>query len=69
LASDEPVSSGAAMRFACTKWRAFFSAPLWPLLGCFSPRCPFWRELDVAGGVGVFLVALIWPVLWCLAWS
>ncbi|MGD0518765.1 MAG: hypothetical protein ABSA26_14615 [Thermoguttaceae bacterium] len=64
LATSERVSWGSALRHACTKYVAYFSAPLIPLVGVALAALP----VLVLGfimylGMGVFLAALIWPLL------
>jgi hypothetical protein len=64
LATSERVSWSSALRHACTKYVAYFSAPIMPLVGVTLAALP----VLVLGfimylGLGVFLVALIWPLL------
>lgn len=72
LACDERVGWGAAIRYACSKWRSYFFAPLFPLIGVaviallvalptfvliFLPK---WLFTTYAG---VLLAAPFWPLL------
>jgi hypothetical protein len=64
LATSERVSWSSALRHACTKYVAYFSAPLIPLVGVALAALPvlifgFIMYL----GLGVFIAALIWPLL------
>lgn len=65
LASEERVGWGAAIRYAGAKWRSYFCAPLFPLIGVLLAAVP----VGVAGlllreeYVGVLLAALAWPLL------
>lgn len=71
LASDERVGWGAAIRYACAKWRSYFFAPLFPLIGVlltavlvalpvlvlvFLPKWLFGTN------AGVLLAAPLWPL-------
>ena len=64
LASDEIVGWAAAVRWASSKWLAYFGAPLFPLLGVLLAVIPllllgFVARLDI----GLLLVGLLWPLL------
>jgi len=64
LAGGEQISLPAALRFACSKWPAFFVAPLVPLLGVAFAAIPVWIiGLLLNANVGVLLAAIIWPIL------
>jgi hypothetical protein len=67
LATNERLSWGAALRHACTKYLAYFSAPLIPLVGVALAALPvlligFLMYLYI-GGFGLFLAALSWPLM------
>ena len=64
LASEERVGWGPMVRHASSKWRAYFSAPLLPLVGVLVGAA----MIGVLGmllwsNVGLLLAALIWPLL------
>ena len=40
LAADEQVGVGAALRYACRKWPAYFAAPLLPIGGVLLATLP-----------------------------
>lgn len=64
LASDERVGWGAAIRHARSKWLAYFSAPLFPVLGIVLAGLPaFFLGWLLRLDIGVLLVALAWPML------
>ena len=64
LAGGEQISLPAALRFACSKWPAFFIAPLVPLLGVAFAALPVWIiGLLLNANLGVLLAAIIWPIL------
>jgi hypothetical protein len=63
LAADEQVGWGAALRFACRKWPAYFAAPLLPIGGVLLAAIP----VVVLGfimrvNVGLLLGGLLWPL-------
>lgn len=64
LATEEHVGLMAALRFAARKWISHFVAPLLPLAGIATAAVP---AILVAWllrfDVGLFLLALAWPVL------
>jgi hypothetical protein len=67
LATSERLSWGSALRHACTKYLAYFSAPLIPLVGVALAALPvlligFLIYLYI-GGFGLFLAALSWPLM------
>ena len=67
LATSERVSWGAALRHACVKYVAYFSAPLIPLVGVALAALPvllvgFVMYLPL-GGLGVLLAGLSWPLM------
>jgi hypothetical protein len=65
LATNERVSWGSVLRHACTKFMAYFCAPLIPLIGVALAALPVlvlgW--IMCIGGFGVFLAALSWPLM------
>lgn len=64
LAADERIGWGAALRFACSKWRAYFAAPLLPVLGILIAAAPAWvLGWIMRAPVGVLLAAIGWPLL------
>jgi hypothetical protein len=65
LATGERVGLGAALRHAGTKYAAYFSAPLIPLLGVALAMLPVLvlGFIMYLGGLGIFLAALTWPLL------
>ncbi len=64
LASDERVGWGAAIRHAGSKWFAYFSAPLFPLIGIVLASVPgFFLGWLLRMDFGVLLVAVAWPLL------
>jgi hypothetical protein len=67
LATNERLSWGSALRHACTKYLAYLSAPLIPLVGVALAALPvlligFLMYLYI-GGFGLFLAALSWPLM------
>jgi len=63
LACGERVSLASAMRHACSKWLAYFVAPLIPLLGVAFAAIPVLiLGLMMNANVGVLLAALVWPL-------
>jgi len=65
LATNERVSWGSVLRHACTKYMAYFSAPLIPLVGVALAALPVlvFGFIMYLGGLGVLLAALAWPLL------
>ncbi|MBN2475892.1 MAG: hypothetical protein JXB62_14870 [Pirellulales bacterium] len=65
LACDERVGWAAAMRYACSKWASYFAGPLFPLIGVLLAALPAFvlGLLIWAGGFGVLLAALLWPLV------
>jgi len=65
VASDERVGWVAALRYAVSKWRAYFAAPLFPVLGIVLVAIP----LAIAGlllraDFGLLIVGVLaWPFL------
>lgn len=63
LAREENIGLGAALRFARTRFRHYFTAPLFPLLGVLL----FVLPMALVGlllrweGFGVGLVGIVWP--------
>ena len=64
LASGEGVGWGAAIRFAGSKWLAYFAAPLFPLIGILLVVVPVCLlGLLVRLDIGLLLASLVWPLL------
>jgi hypothetical protein len=66
LATSERVSWGAALRHACVKYIAYFSAPLIPLLGLAAAILPVLLVgliMYLLGSLGIFLAGLGWPLM------
>jgi hypothetical protein len=66
LATSERLGWGSALRHACIKYPAYFSAPLIPLLGVALAALPVLVVgliMHLFGGFGVFLAALSWPLM------
>ncbi len=66
LATSERISWGSALRHACTKYIAYFSAPLIPLIGlalAVLPILVIGFIMLLLSGLGVFLAALSWPLM------
>ncbi len=64
LAADEQVGWGAAIRHAGPKWPAYFSAPLFPVVGILLIAVVVGLlGLLLRMDVGVLLGALVWPLL------
>ena len=64
LAADEQVGFGAALRYACRKWPAYFAAPLLPIGGVILVTI----AVLVLGwimrtNVGLVLVGFLWPLV------
>lgn len=64
LACEERLSWAAVVRHASRKWLAYFSAPLFPLMGVLLTAVPlgvlgFLMRLEI----GLLAVAIIWPLL------
>ena len=78
LASDEQVGWGAALRWAGSKWLAYFGAPLFPLLGILLAVMPLLlagiaaalRRWDccwwASSGRSCWWAAWSWP---CCCWA
>lgn len=63
LASEERLGWGAMLRHACSKWRAYLAAPLFPLVGVlFGAVLLGALGLLLQGNVGLLIAALIWPL-------
>jgi len=63
LACEERVGLMPALRYACRKWRAYFAAPLFPVLGIAGVSLfIFVPALLLRFDLGLLLVALAWPV-------
>jgi hypothetical protein len=63
LAADEQVGVGAAVRFACKKWPAYFAAPLFPVGGALLAAIPVLvLGLIMKLSVGMLLGGLLWPL-------
>ncbi len=64
LACEERLSWSAVVRHATRKWLAYFSAPLFPLMGVLLTAAPMGLlGLLMRFDLGLFAVALIWPLL------
>lgn len=65
LATSERIEWGSALRHAGLKFPAYFAAPLIPLAGVALAILPalVLGFIMYLGGLGVFLTALIWPLL------
>ena len=64
LACDERLTWGSVFRHSTSRWKSYFTAPLFPAIGVFLIGVP----LAVLGllaktGVGLFLLFLLWPLL------
>jgi hypothetical protein len=63
LAANERITLGAALRFACSKFFAYFFAPLGPLvligLSALFVLCFAWL---MRWDAGIFFVSLVWPL-------
>ena len=63
LAAGEQVGLGAALRFACSKWTSYFSAPLFPIIGILIATVPLCLlGLALRADVGLLLLGIIWPL-------
>jgi hypothetical protein len=65
LAANERISWASALRHACTKFPAYFSAPLIPLAGIAMAALPvlvLGFIMYLLGGFGILLAAVAWPV-------
>lgn len=61
LACEERLSWGAVVRHALSKWLAYFSAPLFPLVGVVLAALPVAvLGLMMRVGAGVFVASLLW---------
>jgi hypothetical protein len=65
LTTNERVSWGSVLRHACTKFLAYFFAPLIPLIGVALAALPVFVLgcIMCIGGLGVFIAALSWPFM------
>lgn len=64
LAGADSVGFGGMARFAASKWRAYFSAPLFPLIGVLGLTVP----LLIVGllmrlNLGLLIAGLVWPLM------
>ena len=64
LAAEEQVGLGAALRYACRKWPAYFAAPLFPVGGVLLAAIP----VAVLGfimrvNLGILLGGILWPLV------
>lgn len=62
LAAEEQVGLGAALRYACRKWPAYFAAPLFPVGGALLAAIP----VIIVGwlmNVSVLFGGLLWPLV------
>jgi len=63
LTCGEHVPLGAALRFACARFLAYFTAPLVPIVAILVVAIPvFLLGLLLNFSFGVFLASLAWPV-------
>jgi hypothetical protein len=65
LATSERIGWGTVLRHSCTKYPAYFMAPIIPLIGVALAVLPiflFGLIMNIPG-VGVFLTAIFWPLL------
>ena len=64
LAADEQVGVGAALRFACRKWSAYFAAPLLPIGGVLlATIAVFLLGLFMRTNPGLLLAGVLWPLV------
>jgi hypothetical protein len=70
LAANERITWGASLRYACSKFFAYFCAPLFPLVGIvLAALFVFVVSLLLRWDIGVFFVSLIWPVCLILGFA
>jgi len=63
LAAGEHIGLWPAMRYACSKWKAYFSAPLLPVIGVLIATVPLCLlGLAVRSDIGALLMGIIWPL-------
>lgn len=62
LAAEEQVGLGAALRYACRKWPAYFAAPLFPVGGALLAAIPV-IILGWLMNVSVLFGGLFWPLV------
>jgi hypothetical protein len=63
LAAGEQVGLGAALRYACRKWPAYFAAPLLPVGGMLLAAVPVALLGIVMHVVGLWLGIFLWPLV------
>jgi hypothetical protein len=64
LACEERISWTAVVRHATRKWLAYFSAPLFPLMGVLLSAVPVCvLGLLMRAEVGLFVAGLVWPLM------
>lgn len=61
LAAEEQVGLGAALRYACRKWPAYFAAPLFPVGGALLAAIPV-LVLGWLMNVSLLFGGLLWPL-------
>lgn len=63
LAREEQVSIGQAASFACSKWAAYFTAPLFPLFGVVLLSLPLALVgLLLRFNLGIVIAGILWPI-------
>lgn len=64
LAREEKIGLRTALRYAWSKWRSYFAAPLFPLLGVLLCTVPMALVgLVMRLDVGVLLMGILWPLM------
>lgn len=65
LTRGERLSWRQLLTYARSKWSSYFAAPMFPMFGVFLAVVPLaiLGLLLRAGNVGVFLTALLWPIV------
>ncbi len=64
LAAEQRLGWSKMLGHCTTKWKAYFAAPLFPLAGIFLFILPlFVGGLLLRANFGVFLAALVWPLM------
>ena len=67
LTRDEKLSWGQVLSYARSKWPSYFAAPMFPLVGVLLAAIPLAiiGLLAWAGGFGVALTGILWPLVLC----
>jgi hypothetical protein len=67
LAREEKLSWGHVLTYARSKWPSYFAAPLFPFAGVLLATIPLaiLGLLVWAGGFGVAILAILWPLVLC----